>query len=68
MKHYSWCSPTQLLQRDTLTEESWYGYHHAHYEAKNEGYQDDDDERLHIDVHGDLLSAHTLMCQKKSKL
>jgi hypothetical protein len=52
VKHYSWCSPTQLLQRDVLTEESWYGYHHAHYEAKNEGYQDDDDERLHIDVHG----------------
>ena len=37
---------------DTSAEKSRYSYSHAHYEANDEGYQNDDDERLYIDNHG----------------
>ena len=37
--------------RGTLADESWSGYHNAHYEADDEGYQNEDDEHLRIDEH-----------------
>ncbi len=39
------------LSKRRLAEESWSGYHHAHYETYDEGYQDENDECLRIDEH-----------------
>ena len=44
-------SPVEVYQSSGLAKKSWSSYHHAHYEADNEGYQDENDERLRIDEH-----------------
>jgi len=44
-------SPDSSLATRRLAKESWPGYHDAHYEANDEGYKNEDDERLRIDEH-----------------
>jgi hypothetical protein len=41
-----------VSSKGTLAEESRYGYTHTQYEADDKSYQNDNDQRLCIDVHG----------------
>ena len=61
-------SPTGLSIR-RLAEKSWPGYHYTHYEADDESYQNEDDERLRIDKHRSYpFSANPVGLEKEQSI